>query len=322
MGIGRFAFTPMLPMMLPDGVIELASRELAGQRELPRLSGRRVAVHVPAWVWGRLPRLPPVDGSGMVRAGLVATAVLTLGMALPLPALAAAALCCRRGQRAGIRLRLGLVPGPAGAMRCRRARRRDLTGPGAGIVVSGLVAAAWCMGPAAPRLADVRRARCVLLAGLAVFGAAPAVGAAKRSGGATDAAAARAAGRAGGPRRNALLALAYGMAGFGYIVSATFLPVIAREAMPGSPWLDLFWPIFGLGIVIGALLATRIRLQRDMRAAAGCSYLVQGAASGRRVLADAGRLRPGQPAARHAIDGDHLFRDAGGAPYSAGAPPA
>ena len=49
------------------------------------------------------------------------------------------------------------------------------------------------------------------------------------------------------------LALAYGLAGFGYIVTATFLPVIARAALPGSAWLDLFWPIFGVGAVLGAL---------------------------------------------------------------------
>ena len=45
----------------------------------------------------------------------------------------------------------------------------------------------------------------------------------------------------------------YGCAGFGYIITATFLPVIARQALPGSPWLDLFWPIFGLGVIVGAM---------------------------------------------------------------------
>jgi predicted MFS family arabinose efflux permease len=73
------------------------------------------------------------------------------------------------------------------------------------------------------------------------------------------------------------LALAYGLAGLGYIVTATFLPVIARAALPGSPWLDMFWPVFGVGVMIGALLATRIRPTRDMRLLlAGC-YIVQAA---------------------------------------------
>jgi hypothetical protein len=71
------------------------------------------------------------------------------------------------------------------------------------------------------------------------------------------------------------LAGAYGLAGFGYIITATFLPVIAREAMPGSVWIDFFWPIFGIGVITGALLATRIPATGDYRhLLAGC-YLVQ-----------------------------------------------
>ena len=62
------------------------------------------------------------------------------------------------------------------------------------------------------------------------------------------------------PRRGTIAAftLAYGLAGFGYIVTATFLPVIARQALPGSVWLDLFWPIFGIGVAVGALLTVRL----------------------------------------------------------------
>ena len=36
-----------------------------------------------------------------------------------------------------------------------------------------------------------------------------------------------------------VLALAYGLAGFGYIVTATFLPVIARAAVPGSALIEI-----------------------------------------------------------------------------------
>ena len=73
-----------------------------------------------------------------------------------------------------------------------------------------------------------------------------------------------------------LLALAYGLAGLGYIISATFLPVIARQSIPGSPWLDLFWPIFGLGVMVGAPVASRIRSQLDMRLRLVLCYLIQG----------------------------------------------
>ena len=71
------------------------------------------------------------------------------------------------------------------------------------------------------------------------------------------------------------LTLAYGIAGIGYIVTATFLPVIARQALPGSPWLDLFWPLFGVGVMLGALGASRLRAGGDLRLRlAGC-YAIQ-----------------------------------------------
>ncbi|HEY9238403.1 MAG TPA: YbfB/YjiJ family MFS transporter, partial [Burkholderiaceae bacterium] len=75
----------------------------------------------------------------------------------------------------------------------------------------------------------------------------------------------------------ACLTFAYGTAGFGYIVTATFLPVIAREALPGSPWLDMFWPIFGAGVIAGALLSTRLPLGGDLRRMlAGCHAVQAG----------------------------------------------
>ena len=76
------------------------------------------------------------------------------------------------------------------------------------------------------------------------------------------------------------LALAYGLAGFGYIITATFLPVIARAALPGSPWLDLFWPILGIGVIVGALLSTRLRLDGDLRLLLAGAYLLQAIAIG------------------------------------------
>jgi len=77
----------------------------------------------------------------------------------------------------------------------------------------------------------------------------------------------------------ATLALAYGISGFGYIVTATFLPVIARAALPAeSMWLDLFWPIFGAGVILGALLATRVQVSGDLRVVVAGAYLVQAVA--------------------------------------------
>jgi len=80
------------------------------------------------------------------------------------------------------------------------------------------------------------------------------------------------------PRTDALwLVLLYGIPGFGYIITATFLPVIARHALPGSSWPDLFWPMFGVALVIGALSAARLPLHWDNRSLLAVCYLLQAA---------------------------------------------
>ena len=69
--------------------------------------------------------------------------------------------------------------------------------------------------------------------------------------------------------------MAYGIAGIGYIITATFLPVIARQALPGSPWLDLFWPLFGVGVMLGAIGASRLRAGGDLRVRLAVCYVLQ-----------------------------------------------
>ncbi|MBX3587777.1 MAG: YbfB/YjiJ family MFS transporter [Ramlibacter sp.] len=274
MGIGRFAFTPLLPMMLADGVITLpAASWLASANYLGYLVGALLCTFQP-WLWRRLGPLPAVNGPAMVRAGLAATTLLTLGMASPWapawPLLRFAAgvasalvFVYTSGWCLGQLSRLGL---PAmGAM--------IYTGPGGGIVLSGLAASGMvALGGSAAT-------------GWLIFGALAAALTAViwpvfRPDRDLPAAPPAAAGTGStGPRRDgaeiALLTLAYGLAGFGYIITATFLPVIARQALPGSPWLDLFWPIFGAGVVAGAVIASRIRRSGDLRwMLVGC-YLVQ-----------------------------------------------
>jgi MFS family permease len=72
-----------------------------------------------------------------------------------------------------------------------------------------------------------------------------------------------------------LLTFAYGLAGIGYIITATFLPVIARQALPDSRWLDLFWPLFGAGVMLGALGASRLPSKGDLRLRLAACYVIQ-----------------------------------------------
>jgi len=274
MGIGRFAFTPLLPMMLHDQVIDLhAASWLASANYLGYLMGALLCTFQPL-IWRKFSFLAPVQPARCVRAGLVATCLLTLGMAVPLPALwpvlrfsagvASALVFVYTSEWCLARLARLNVPSMGGMI---------YTGPGGGIVVSGLIASAmvaiqWTSG-----------------AGWLIFGMLSVLLTAAvwpifihHSDDSPQAPSVTKAGAAlpsVGHSEVALLALAYGLAGFGYIVTATFLPVIARTALPGSTWLDLFWPILGLGVIIGALVATRIPASGDRRKLLAFCYVLQ-----------------------------------------------
>jgi hypothetical protein len=236
MGIGRFAFTPLLPMMLADGVVDLAAGTwLATANYLGYWVGA-LACTLQPWLWSRLGIGAPRHTS-VVRFGLVSTVLLTLAMAPVAGRLAAVALPGRRGQRPGLRLHGGLVPGapdhPGGA----GPGRPDLRGAGLGIAVSGLAATAMVAGgwsAAAGWLAFGLLAALLSGAGLA---------AAARRGARRPTRHSEAPERPRACWRCSCWSTAW--PGFGYIVTATFLPVIARQALPGSVWLDLFWPLFG-----------------------------------------------------------------------------
>lgn len=281
MGIGRFAFTPLLPMMLHDGVVDIATGSwLATANYAGYLAGALLYMALP-WLGRRLGGVP--GNAALVRGGLVATVLLTGLLAVPWPAFwpllrllaGVASALVFLGTANWCMGRLAHLGRPAlgGLIFC---------GPGLGIVITGLptsamVAAGWS---AAAGWAAFSALAAVLCAGAwAVFQGvdAPAAGAAGAAGGASA------------PARpvaeRTLLAVAYGLAGLGYIVTATFLPVIARAALPaGSVWPDLFWPLFGAGVALGALLSTRIAPTRDRRMLLAWAYLLQAAAIGLGLL--------------------------------------
>lgn len=267
MGIGRFAFTPLLPMMLHDGTLDLAGASgLATANYLGYWIGALACALQPA-LWRRR-GWPPLAHTAAVRAGLVATVLLTLGMALPLPALwplwrglagmASALVFVYVAGWCLARLALLGAPALAGLI---------FVGPGLGIAASGLAASAMV---AYGVHAATGWAVFALLATVLTAIAWPQLR------GAVAAPAAAQTGDAPPPPGTVpVLTLAYGLAGFGYIVTATFLPVIARQMLPGSIWLDLFWPLFGLGVAGGALLTLRLPVHWDRRALLVVCYAMQ-----------------------------------------------
>ncbi|HDR9163566.1 TPA: YbfB/YjiJ family MFS transporter [Burkholderia vietnamiensis] len=320
LGVGRFAFTPLLPLMLADGSIGLRAGSWLA-------SANYAGYFVGALSCAALPVAP----ARMVRFGLAATVLLTAAMGVGhlLPAWLA------------VRFVAGVVSAWTFVFVSQWGLRRlaelhapewsgvIYAGPGVGIVLTGLIGGALAGHRAAPGWLGFAALSALLSAAIwRTFGrapapvapaaavapapaasavpaahtpaaavtpaavpatAAPAPTAPATAAPATTAPATTAPALTAPPdarRRRAdaawLVAL-YGMPGFGYIITATFLPVIARAALPaGSPWPDLFWPMFGAALIVGAIAAARLPGHWDNRLllAAGCATQALGIAAG------------------------------------------
>ncbi len=264
MGLGRFAFTPMLPIMLHEGKLDLqAGGLLASLNYLGYFVGALSCAAI---------RLKPAT---MVRGALVATAALLLGMGLWQGFTGWGVLRTAAGVMSawtfvfasgwGLR-RLAETGAPA-------LQGVIYTGPGIGIAVTGLLGGAvgrW--GSEAGWIGFGLLSLALIAVVWRVFGDGEAAHAAAPA--ATTAAPSDAESTAARNDARWLVAL-YGFAGFGYIITATFLPVIARQALPGSAWPDFFWPLFGLAIVPGALIGARAPTHWDNRLLLAAAYALQ-----------------------------------------------
>jgi predicted MFS family arabinose efflux permease len=71
------------------------------------------------------------------------------------------------------------------------------------------------------------------------------------------------------------MVLCYGAYGFGYIIPATFLPVMAKQVVADPLLFGWAWPVFGAAAVVSTLLAQRMR--RSHRRVWAASHLVMAA---------------------------------------------
>ncbi|MGF6346930.1 YbfB/YjiJ family MFS transporter [Variovorax sp. W2I14] len=264
MGLGRFAFTPMLPIMLGEGKLELAGGGvLASLNYLGYFLGAVSCAAI------------GIKASSMVRGGLAATAALLIGMGL---------LHSFTGW--------GILRGAAGVMSAwvfvfasgwglRRLAETNspmlagviYTGPGIGIAMTGLLGGALGRWGSEVGWIGLGLLAVVLIAIIwRVFDD----GEAAQGNGTKAPVAASSARASGADRSDAIWLVAlYGLAGFGYIITATFLPVIARHALPESSWPDFFWPLFGAAIIPGALIGARAPTHWDNRLLLAAAYALQ-----------------------------------------------
>jgi MFS family permease len=239
MGIGRFAFTPILPMMVEERGLTLAQGGwLAAANYAGYLAGALSAIGL---------KLQPATA---IRAGMIAISLSTLGMGL------------EQGLLSWVALRAAAGLGSAWVLvfvstwsleRLARAGRPDLAGTVyGGVGVGILFAGCACLALMAAK-ATSRDAWLVLgLAALAVsvllwpYLDAPSGGSAAR------ASSPRPAASSPGMWR---LVLCYGAFGFAYIIPATFLPVMGKQASVDAVMFGWAWPAFGAAAAASTLLA-------------------------------------------------------------------
>ncbi|MER1968669.1 YbfB/YjiJ family MFS transporter [Castellaniella sp. GW247-6E4] len=258
MGIGRFAFTPVLPMMQAHLGISLAEGGwLAGANYLGYLVGALMAARL---LW-------PADA--LLRRGLWLVVLMTAamgmtghwaawllwrflaGVASAWVIIGTAALCIARLNAAGRTEQGGVV----------------FAGVGCGIAFAGVACMALTLVQAPPSQAWLLlalAALCGLVGASALWADSPAASAAASpaSGEIHEAA-------AGGNPEPATkgerlpglhwgLIWCYGVFGFGYILPATFLPAQARMLVPDPLLFSLAWPVFGLASAVSTLIASRL----------------------------------------------------------------
>ncbi|MEZ2587017.1 YbfB/YjiJ family MFS transporter [Kluyvera intermedia] len=242
MGIGRFAFTPQVPLMIAQGQLTLTSAGLvAALNYLGYLIGAWDAMRTRRGVEARL------------YLGIIGAVALTF----------LSALADNAWLHGALRLVIGCMSGWAMVLTAAWVNERlahyarpglsaaVFAGPGAGIALSGLLgvfihaqslsaAAGW-------ELYGVLALLLVVMIGRWL----PRPGELHRSG--------------EQPQPLILtsnlrrLVWSYSLAGFGYILPATFLSQMASQRFPDSLFAQFIWPIFGLAGATGIALSIAMR---------------------------------------------------------------
>jgi predicted MFS family arabinose efflux permease len=237
MGVGRFAFTPILPMMRDDAGLSVAGGAwLASANYFGFLLAALSAMRL---------RTRPTS---VIRGGLVVIGIVTVGMGL---ADRFAAWIILRGI-AGMANAWVQILALAWCLERLAAHRRPLldgvvfAGVGTGISVAGGFCLALMQAGTDSRDAWIGLGLISLAVTALVW----------RTFDADDGPAARHDAPAPGWPRDAeslRLVLCFGASGLGYIIPATFLPLMARERISDPLVFGWSWPMFGVAAVVAPL---------------------------------------------------------------------
>lgn len=251
MGIGRFAFTPQVPLMLAEQQFTLAGAGviaglnylgyLFGAYDAMRASGR---VEYRLWfgIWGTVALT--LLSAGVSGEEWHASVRFIIGWASGWSMVLVAAWT-------GERLMLLARPALSAVV---------FAGPGAGIFISGLLAVAVNRLTLSASQAWLLYGALALLLAVVLSRRLPRPGELRHTG-------LSIATLLLTPDLKRLV-LSYGLAGFGYILPATFLSQMVAARFPGSLLAQFIWPIFGaasmLGIVLGVWSRHRFTTHRRL----------------------------------------------------------
>lgn len=237
-GIGRFAFTPLLPMMQHDsGLTITAGGWLASANYLGYFAGALSVVwlHVPA--------------ATMLRAAMALNAMLIAAMGLTD---SLAAWLAIRGAAGVVSAWVFVFASTVVLKRLAESGRIDLSsvmfaGVGIGMLLPGLICILFVALGVAAR--DAWFAFAALAAAAAVF-------VWRAFGHVAEVAVAESAHDRERPLWTSTmvrLIVSYGLFGLGYIIPATFLPAFARDMLAGSHAYAWFWPACGTAAALSVL---------------------------------------------------------------------
>jgi MFS family permease len=260
MGFGRFAFTAIYPHMVKEGVLTLRDGSLAASANYAGyLLGAILAMRARAHSAHRL-CLWSVAGTALCLGVLALTMPVWLIVTV-------------RGV-AGVFSALAMVAASLWLLEQRRHGRGApllYAGVGAGIAVSAELLVL------ASQLGWHSAGMWLLLSGVTVLlglAAAPAIAASGQATLDAPLVSTTAAASALAPVAPWPLVLIYGLAGLGYIVTATYLPVLVGAALPELNSAHV-WAVFGLGAAPSCFLWHRLHERLGTRRALRLNLLLQ-----------------------------------------------
>jgi predicted MFS family arabinose efflux permease len=225
MGIGRFAFTPLLPMMQESAGLSLAAGGwLASANYLGYLLGALGAMRF------------GLRSATAIRGGLLGIGVVTLAMGLT--------------QDFALWIALRLAAGIASAwvlvsVSAQVVERLGVVyaGVGTGSAVAGLLCLLLMAMHASSSAAWISLGAVALVVAAALWNAFPSTSSPERDAAPADA----------WSLEHWRLLLCYGAYGFAYIIPATFLPAMARALVSDPLVFGLAWPVFGAAAALSCL---------------------------------------------------------------------